>query len=75
MADIHDEGKQYWTIIRRVRQHNGRPMIMKAATNELSELATTTKSEAIKRRCLQWLALNQKHSPGNGGGSSGPRHA
>lgn len=75
MADFYYEGQEYWTILKRVRAHNYRPMIMKAARNDLSALARKTTSEAVKRRCLQWLALNQKDSPGNGGNTPGPKTA
>lgn len=73
--DLIEDGKEYWEIVSRVRRHNSRPLVVKVAITELNTLIAKTRSDAVRKRCLNWVARNQPYSPSNNPSGSGPRYA
>lgn len=74
--ELYESGKEYWEVMSRVRRHEFRPMVVKAAISQLNTLITTTKSDVIRGRAFKAVSmLNHKSSPSNNGGGGGPRYA
>jgi hypothetical protein len=73
--DLIENGKEYWEIVSRVRCNDSRPLVVKAAINDLNYLVTRTKSSAVRARCFKFIELNQRYSPSNYPSGSGPRRA
>ena len=72
MEILHEEGKSYWTIATRFHKYRDQPLMRRVATKDMNELLVTTTSPSVRSRILGWLARNQKQSPSNNGGNSGP---
>lgn len=66
-------GQQYWTIARRFHIHRAtNPMIRPVAVRDMLKLRPTVSSDAVRARIGHFIQRNQKDSPGNDGGGSGP---
>lgn len=72
IMELHEEAKQYWTILRRFNSHRDLPLMWRVAYKDMQELLPKVTSAAVRSRILVWLARNQKYSPGNSGGNDGP---
>jgi hypothetical protein len=72
MEKLHEEGKAYWTIVKRFNSHRTAALMWKVAYRDMEKLLQQTNSAPVRSRILGWLARNQKYSPGNSGGNGGP---
>ena len=59
MFKLYEEGKQYWTIIKRVNQHPENPLMRPAAIKEFKALRTEGVHPAIERRINTFIWMNQ----------------
>jgi hypothetical protein len=73
--ELLEQGKDYWTVMSRVRKRGNSPLMLRAAVSELYELLPTTSNPAVKSRMLKFIAANRKYSPSDWGGGGGPRRA
>lgn len=73
-AEIRDDGKDYWVLLSRYNR-NRSPLMQRVVVNEMITLVQKNLPESVKVRARAFIARNQKYSPGNNGGSTGPRRA
>lgn len=70
------QGRDYWLICKRFNAFKRQnPGIRSAALNDMRKLYQSCPSDAVKRRITTFIFHNQQQSPGNNGGSGGPRRA
>lgn len=74
-AEIRDDGKDYWTLLSRYNRNRGSLMQRIVVKEMIALLQRNNLSDAVRLKARAWVARNQKSSPNNDGGSSGPRYA
>jgi hypothetical protein len=76
MMHLYEGGKEYWTIVRRYRQHKAdNPIMEKVAVRDMRRLLDKNPLPSIAKRANQFISVHQKHSPSGFDPGSGPRYA
>ncbi len=65
--EYYDSALSYWVICKRFHAHRKtNPIMRPAALRDMTQLAATTKSEAVLRRVNSFISANQRSLTGNG---------
>ena len=74
-AQIYEAGKEYWSIVSRVRKHNFRALMWNTAQKELNHIIATNPNNGVRKKAIAFLSHNRPTSPSNLPEDSGPRLA